>query len=70
MLIGRGAGGWVEAGLVGVAGADGVGHGVVDFEDDALGAVIAVIPFLILSADAKRGADLTAHSETLPPTRE
>ena len=35
-------GGWVEAGLVGVAGAGGFGEGVVDFEDGALGAVVAV----------------------------
>ena len=35
-------GGWVEAGLVGVAGAGGFGEGVGDFEDGALGAVVAV----------------------------
>ena len=34
--------GRVQAGLVGVASADGFGEGVVDFEDDALGAVVAV----------------------------
>ena len=39
--------GWVEAGLVGVAGADCLLHCVIDFEDDALGTVIAVELFLI-----------------------
>ncbi len=33
----------IEARLVGLAGADGGLHGVVDFEDDAFGAVVAVV---------------------------
>jgi hypothetical protein len=41
----------VEARLVGLAGADGLGEGVVDFEDDALGAVVAVELLLVLAAD-------------------
>lgn len=32
----------IEACVVGLAGADGLDHGVVDFQDDALGAVLAI----------------------------
>ena len=37
--VGRGR---IEAGLVGLAGLHGLGEGVVDFEDGAFGAVVAV----------------------------
>ena len=49
-----------EAGLVGVAGADGLGHGVVDFEDDALGAVVAVLR-LVLTLDDGEGVHDVGH---------
>ena len=42
--IGRGR---VEAGLIGLAGADGLGHGVIDLEDDAFGAVVATPPLVL-----------------------
>ncbi len=45
----------VEAGLVGLAGADGLLHGVVDLEDDALGAVVTVVLLLLLAADDGEG---------------
>ena len=38
----------IESVLVGLAGADGLGEGVVDFEDDTFGAVVA--PLLIVFA--------------------
>ncbi len=41
----------VQTRLVGLAGADGFLHGVVDFEDNSLGAVVAILLLLILSAD-------------------
>jgi len=47
MLIGRGTGGWVEVGFVRNSGPHSLGHFVVDFEDDAFGAVFAVL-FLVL----------------------
>src|SRR5579859_6109744 len=43
--VGRG---WVQAGLVWDSGANCLGHGIVDFEDHALGAVLA--PLLLISA--------------------
>lgn len=46
-------GGWVEAGLVGEAGSDGVGEVVVDLEDEALGAVLAVGLFVVPSDDGE-----------------
>lgn len=33
---------WVEEGLIGLAGADSLGHSAIDFQNDALGAVLAV----------------------------
>ena len=49
-------GGWrVEPGLVRLAGADGLGHRVVDFEDDAFGAVVAVVLGFVLAADDREG---------------
>ena len=45
----------VEAGLVGLPGADGLGKAVVNFQDDALGAVVAVILLLVLAADDGEG---------------
>ena len=50
LAVARRAGGRIQDGLVGFAGADGVGHGVVDFENDSLGAVLAV-GFLVLAFD-------------------
>src|SRR5271157_1773559 len=52
--IGGWTGRWVEAGLVGLAGKRGFLHGVVDFKDDAVGAIIAVILLLILAADDRK----------------
>src|SRR5579884_2061016 len=43
----------VEAGLVGVAGAHGLVHGVVELEDDALGAVLAVGRFVFALDDGE-----------------
>ena len=60
MFVGRGAGGWVEAGLVRHTGPDGLGHFVVDFEDDALGAVFAVL-FLVLALDDGEGVHDVGH---------
>jgi hypothetical protein len=45
----------VEASLVGLAGAHGRGEGVVDFEDDAPGAVVAVELRLVPTADDGEG---------------
>ncbi|HCS53912.1 MAG TPA: hypothetical protein DIW81_20380, partial [Planctomycetaceae bacterium] len=50
-FVSGGAGGWIELGLVGLAGADGFGHLVVDFEDGAFGAVVAVVFGFVLAAD-------------------
>ena len=54
----RGAG---QAGLVGDAGAGGFGHGVVDFEDDALGAVLAVPLGFILALHDGEGVHDVGH---------
>ena len=45
--------GRVEAGLVGLAGGDGVLHGVVDFEDGSLGAVFAVFCLVLALYDGE-----------------
>lgn len=47
------AGRKVEAGLVGAAGADRLGHLVVDFEDDAFGVVLAEALFVFALDDRK-----------------
>jgi hypothetical protein len=44
---------WVEEGLVGVAGADRLGHPVVDFQNDALGSVFDVLGLVLLPDDRK-----------------
>ncbi len=44
------SGGWIEERTIQLASSDGLSHGVVDFEDDALGAVLAVF-LLILALD-------------------
>ena len=54
------AGRRVEAGLVGLAGAHGLGHLVVDFQDDALGAVFAVRG-LVLALDDGEGVHDVVH---------
>jgi hypothetical protein len=41
--------GWIETDLVRGAGAYGLGHGVVDFEDDTFGVVLAVSLFILTS---------------------
>jgi hypothetical protein len=51
MAASRIGGGWVEAGLVRLAGPHCLGHFVVDFEDDTLGAVVA--PLLLTTAKIK-----------------
>ncbi len=52
--------GWrgVEDRLVGLAGGDGCGHGVVAFEDDALGAVLAVGGLVLAPHDRERVEDV------------
>lgn len=45
--VGGWAGGWVEEGLVGLAGVDGLLHRVVDFKDYLLGPVLAVLLFVL-----------------------
>ncbi len=56
------AGGWVEWGLVGLAGAGGGLEGVVYFEDDAFGAVVAVVCFFVLATDDGEGVHDVADS--------
>ena len=41
--VGWWTGRWVETGLVGLAGTDGFGHFVVDFEDGLFGDVAALL---------------------------
>ena len=60
MFVGRGAGGRAEAGLVRLAGPHRLGHFVVDFEDDAFGAVFVVL-FLVLAADDGEGSHYVGH---------
>jgi hypothetical protein len=55
LFISRWAGRRVEAGFVRNPGAHGLGHFVVDFEDDALGPVLAVVFLLVLAADNWEG---------------
>ena len=45
---------WVEAGFVWDSGSDCLGHFVVDFEDGAFGAVLAIF-LLVLAADDGEG---------------
>ena len=52
---------WIESRLIWLAGADGIGHGVVDFEDDALGAVVAVILLLVPAANDGEGVHNVGH---------
>ena len=56
--IGRG---WVEARLVGLTGAERRDEGVVDVEDDAPGAVVAVELRLVLAADDGEGVHDVGH---------
>jgi len=44
----------IEAGAVGLARGDGLSHGVVDLEDDAFGAILAVCG-LVMAADDGEG---------------
>ena len=46
---------WVEARLVGLTGAHGLGEGVVDVEDNAPGAVVTIELRLVLAADDGEG---------------
>ena len=55
--VGGWAGGWGETGLVGDAGADGFGEGVVDFEDRALGAVVAYVALLFAGLEYQEGVE-------------
>lgn len=54
IVVGRGAGGRVEAGLVGLTTSHCLGHLVIDFEDDAFGAIFDVL-FLVHAADDREG---------------
>jgi hypothetical protein len=54
-------GGVGEAGLIGVAGADGFGEGVVDFQDDVFGAVVAVEIGLVLALHDGEGVQVVGH---------
>ena len=51
-----------QTGLVGDAGADGFSHGIIDFEDDALGAVIAVTLGFVLALHDGEGVHDVVHS--------
>jgi len=48
----------VEQGLVGLASLDGVLHGVVDLQNDALGAVLAVGGFVLALDDGEGAKDV------------
>ena len=51
---GWGAGGWGEPGLVGISCPHCLGHFVIGFEDNMLGATISVVfPFFLSSHDSK-----------------
>jgi hypothetical protein len=52
---------WVQTCLIGPAGVDGLLHGLVDFDDNALGAVIALVPLLVLAADDGEGVHDVGH---------
>ena len=47
--------------LIGLADANGLGEGVVDLEDDALGAVFAVELLFVLAADDGEGVHDVGH---------
>src|SRR5512137_69972 len=51
----------IKAGLVGLAGLHGGGEGVVDFEDDAFGAVVAVELRLVLALYDGEGVQDVIH---------
>lgn len=51
----------IKAGLVGLAGLHGGGEGVVDFEDDAFGAIVAVELFLVLALHVWEGVQDVGH---------
>src|SRR5712692_4257203 len=51
----------VEAGLVGLASAYGLGEGVVDCKDDALGAIVAIELRLVPTADDGEGVHDVGH---------
>jgi hypothetical protein len=51
-------GGRVEQGAVGGAGGDGVGEGVVDLEDEALGAVVAVTGLVVAANNGESVHDV------------
>ncbi len=53
--------GWIEAGWVGLAGLYGFGEGVVDLDDGAPGAVVAVESFLVLAASDGEGVHNVGH---------
>jgi hypothetical protein len=38
---------WIEGGLIGLAGTHGICHGIIDFEDHPIGAVLAVFLFIL-----------------------
>ena len=59
-FVGREAGGWVEADFVRFPGSHCLGHFVVDFEDDAFGAIFAVL-FFVLAADDGEGVHDIGH---------
>ena len=61
MATARIGGGRVEACLVRLAGAYGLLHGVVDLEDNTLGAVVEVVLLLVPPADDGEGAHDVGH---------
>ena len=49
---------WIEQSAVGLASSDGLGHGVVDFQNDALGVVLAVVLLVFALDDGERFHDV------------
>ena len=54
LVVGEWAGGWIETGLIGPAGPDGVGEGVVDCENGFLGAEAAIGSYVLALHDGER----------------
>lgn len=61
--VGGGAGGWVEFGLVGLAGVDGLLHFVVDGEDRLFGDVSAFLNDFAFGVLDSRAGDVFAFDD-------